>query len=191
MSGFTAQYLNVWQLGAVSNTRGQALVTEEDWGSLQTVRPDTAPDAAAVESWFGDGVTLALAWKVGDQVVLSTSDYADAAHAADALKSSGFTRVPTIGASLLETPEFRGTRARKGQGRTGDAVRGMAHLLSEGSVLHDGSDALTAQATNLRTLPGADGPRVSSNGRADAVKAAVWAAADCRRRRVGSLSLIT
>jgi hypothetical protein len=191
LAGFTAQYLCQWQLTERAAGRGEPLITEDDWAALATTAPNRAPDGAAVESWFGEGVTLALAWKVGDRVVAACIDHADMPAAAAALKATGFKRTPTIGASLLENPAFTGVRARKGQGRTGDAIRDLGLLLSEGVLLHDGSGHLAAQAVSVRTLPGADGPRVASKGRADALKAAAWAVADARRPSLGIPRFIT
>jgi hypothetical protein len=192
MAGFCAQYLNVWQLGTVSADRGNPVVSAAEWRALSTESPVGVPDAAAIESWFGDGVSLALAWKSGDQVVVSVQDFEELSEAADALRASGFTRRATIGASLLEEPELKGIRARKGQGRTGQSVQELGRLLAEGVLLHDGSDHLGSQVLAARTLPGADGPRMASTARADALKAAVWAASSCRRKRAaGSLRVIT
>lgn len=192
MAGFCAQYLNMWQLGAVSAIRGNPVVSEADWGALATERPAGVPDAAAVESWFGDGVSLALAWRSGDQVIVTAEDFDSLAAAREALRASGFTRPATVGASLLEEPEFKGVRTRKGVGRTGAVVQDLGRLLAEGVLLHDGSACLSEQVLAARTLPGADGPRMASTARADALKAAVWAATDCRRRKAsGGLRVIT
>ncbi|MFC0628550.1 HNH endonuclease [Kribbella deserti] len=180
MAGFTAQYLNVWTLKATTIERGQGVVDGDEWEALSDTRPTRAPDAAAVESWFGEGVSLALAWKVGDRAVVSISDHPDLPQAAEALKAAGFAGTATIGASLLEDPAFSGMKAQKGQGRTGAAVHDLDRLLSEDAFRHDGGEHLTRQALAVRTLPGADGPRMVSSVRADAVKAAVWAAHSAR-----------
>jgi hypothetical protein len=46
----------------------------------------------------------------------------------------------------------------------------------------------------VRTVPGADGPRLASHGRLDAVKAAAWASTAARSkpiRRVGRVLVAT
>ena len=181
MAGFTAQYLNIWQLRLPSADRGDPVVSAEAWAGLAAEVPPGPPGAAAVESWFGDGVSLALAWKTGGQVVVSVADLADLSEVPPALKAAGFGGVATVGASLLADPSLAGVRARKGQGRTGAAVQELRRLLAEGVVCHDGGEHLTGQVLSARTMPGADGPRMASTGAADAVKAAVWAVTDCRR----------
>jgi hypothetical protein len=42
----------------------------------------------------------------------------------------------------------------------------------------------------VRTAPGADGPRLVSRGRADAVKAATWAATAARARPARGLGIV-
>lgn len=181
MQGFLAQYLNVWQLRAAARGRGDPVLSADDWAALVEEVPDGPPDAAAVESWFGDGVSVALAWKTGDQVVVSVAGLADLSEVPGVLKESGFRRTAIVGASLLDDPALAGVRARKGQGRTGAAVQELQRLLSEDVFRHDGGEHLTGQVLSARTMPGADGPRMVSTAAADAVKAAVWAVTDCRR----------
>ena len=191
MEGFRAQYLNVWQLNPVAAERGNPVVEAEEWADLAVQPPSTIPYAAAIESWFGGGVSLAFGWKTDDGVVVSVEDMADLVEAAEALKASGFRRTATIGASLLDDPALKGIRARKGMGRVGDTVKELERLLNEDVFRHDGGDHLAGQALSARTMPGADGPRMSSNGRMDAVKAAVWVVSDCRRKSVGRPMIIT
>ena len=185
MAGFEAQYLNRWRLQPTVNERGEGVVEEETWAALTSDVPVGTPHAAAVESWFAEGCSLALAWKVDEEVVVSVADYPDLPAAAAALKASGFRRTATIGASLLEDPALVGIKAKKGQGRTAAAVLELDRLIGEDVFRHDGGEHLTGQVLAARTMPGADGPRMASSGRADAVKAAVWAVADCRKKAVG------
>lgn len=42
-------------------------------------------------------------------------------------------------------------------------------------MMHDGSQVLTDQVLGLRTVPGAEGIRIRSQGRLHAVKRVVWA----------------
>lgn len=69
--------------------------------------------------------------------------------------------------------------------RAATAVQELGRWLREDVVRHDGGEHLTGQVLAARTVPAADGPRMSSKGRADAIKAAVYAVADCRRKAVG------
>ena len=190
MQGFAAQYLNMWQLTASTVMRGDQVVTDEAWDALADQVPVGAPFAAAVESWFRAGVSVALAWKTAGRVVVSVTDHADLREAVAAVRASGFRRTATVGASLLEDPAMTGVRARAGQGRTGNAVAELGRLVAEDVLSHDGGAHLTGQVLAARTLPGPDGPRMVSTGRADAVKAAVWAVADCRRKTIGKPRII-
>jgi hypothetical protein len=181
MAGFTCQYLNIWPLRAVKEDRGEPAVSAEAWAALVGERPDGPPDAAAVEAWFGDGVSLALAWLVDGRAFVTVEDLPDLSEVPAALERVGYRRVVTIGASLLDDPAIAGVRARKGQGRTGAAVAELQRLLSEDVLRHDGGEHLTGQVLAARTMPGADGPRMVSTAGADAFKAALWAVADCRK----------
>ena len=176
LAGFTSQYCNIWRLRTKTRAvRGEPVVTEDDWISLETPAPFELPDAAAIESWFADGVSLALAWRDGDGVIVTASDHPDLASAVEALRESGFTGHTTVGTSLHKDPALKGVRVRKGEGRVANAAQALQRLVAAGTLHHDGAEFLTEQVTTLRTTPGADGPRMASNGRADAVKAAVWA----------------
>ncbi|WP_030437381.1 hypothetical protein [Actinoplanes subtropicus] len=190
MQGFLAQYLNVWQLRPSAVERGDAAVSPDDWSALVAVVPDRAPDAAAVESWFGDGVSVALVWRTGGQVVVSVRPVAGLSEVPAVLAAAGFRRTATVGASLAEDPALAGVRVRKGQGRTGAAVQELRRLLAEDVVRHSGGEYLTGQVLSARTMPGADGPRMVSSGAAEAIKAAVWAISDCRRPQVGKPRIV-
>lgn len=193
MAGFVAQYLNVWRLKRTSNDRGNALVSAEDWGELLEPVPDRAPDAVAVESWFGDGISVSLAWRLDDgRVVVRSTDAPDLTAAAAVVRQSGFKRrVVLAGESLLDDPALKGLKLRKASGRAAAAVLELSRLIGEDAFLHDGGELLTAQALAARTMPGADGPRMVSTGRFDAVKTAVWAAGAARHKRASGRRIIT
>ncbi len=174
MSGFEAQYLNRWRLREPRVARGTPAVSPEAWADLLGEVPAGAPSAVAIESWFGEGVSVASAWRAGERAVVSVEDHDDLASAAAAVRDSGFRGTAIVGASLMKDPALRAVRRRAGEGRTGATVQQMARLIAEDLVRHDGGEHLSAQLLGARTLPGADGPRVVSTGRADAVKAAVW-----------------
>jgi hypothetical protein len=181
LQGFLAQYLNVWRLRSAAAERGDPVVSEDDWSALTNPVPGGPPDAAAVESWFGDGVSLALAWKVDGRVVVSVQALPDLGELLNALNSCGYEGTVKVGASLLDDPALKGLRTDKAQGRTGTAVQELQRLIAEDVFRHDGGQHLTGQVLAARTMPGADGPRMASNAAADAIKAAVWAATAGRR----------
>ena len=186
MAGFIAQYLNGWRLTGRAEPRGTAITTEEQWHALTVLVDDERPDAAAIESWFGDGVTLALAWRTAAGAAVATTDHRDLAAAVTALRATGYRGRTTMGASLTTDPAVRGLAVTPSQTRTTAAVAELSRLVAEGEIQHDGAEHLTAQVLNMRTQPGADGPRVVSKGRADAVKAAFWAASTARSRPTSS-----
>jgi len=183
MAGFCAQYLNMWRLNERRVERGEALVDVDAWEALAVNQPVTAPTAAAIESWFSDGVSLALTRPAGNDTVVSVTDHPNVAGAVAAMRAAGFRGRVTVGASLVDDPAMRGVRHRKGEGRTVAAVQALKNQLREGGVAHDGGEHLSGQVLAVRTLESADGPRVISTGRADAIKAASWAVAQSRLAR--------
>lgn len=177
------QYLNRWDLTVRrKEAKGEAVVSEKAWADLAQPVGVSTPDAAAIESWFGRGVSLVLAWRVDDRVVVSVSDHAELDAAVDALKATGYRGRAVLGTSLMTDPAARRIQRTKGEARTGAAVHDLQRLLAEDLVRHDGGAHLTGQVLAVRTLPGADGPRMASTERADAVKAAVWAVRAARAR---------
>jgi hypothetical protein len=184
MEGFKAQYLNIWRLKKSGNDRGDALVSADDWAELELAAPDRAPDAVAMESWFGDGISVSLAWRTDDgRVVVRSTDCPDLAAAAAVVRQSGHgRRVVRAGESLLDDPALRGLKLRKSSDRAAAAVLELSRLIREDGFAHDGGELLTGQALAARTMPGADGPRMVSTGRFDAIKTAVWAATAARQK---------
>lgn len=182
MQGFIAQYGNVWRFRERRQQRGDLLISEEAWAGLVEPASVDTPVGAAIESWFGRGLSLALAWRVEDRVLVSVSDHLELDAAVDALKATGFRGRAVLGTSLMTDPAVRRIQRVKGEARTSAAVHDLRRLLTEDLVRHDGGAHLTGQVLAVRTLPGADGPRLVSSERADAVKAAVWAVRAARSR---------
>lgn len=183
MQGFIAQYGNVWRFRERRQHRGEHLVTEQAWSALAVTAAVDAPDGAAIESWFGRGLSLALAWRLDDgRVVVSVSDHGELDSAVDALKATGYRGRTLMGPSLMTDPAARRLNRAKGEGRTAASVHDLSRLLAEDTIRHDGGAHLTEQVLAVRTLAGADGRRMASSGRADAVKAAVWAVRAARAK---------
>lgn len=178
------QYLNRWDLVVRRQQRGEPVVTAETWAELVDDVPFAVPAAAAIESWFDQGVSTALAWRREDgKVLVSVTDHPDLASAVKTVRGTGYRRQVRLGKSLDQDPAVRTLRKKAGEGRTGAAAAELRRLLGEDAVRHDGGVHLAGQVLEVRTLPGADGPRISSKARADAVKAAVWAITDARTAR--------
>ncbi|MFV0409692.1 MAG: hypothetical protein ACK5LJ_08360, partial [Paracoccus sp. (in: a-proteobacteria)] len=190
MAGFTAQYLNIWRLTARAEPPGKPLVTDEAWHDLIALHDDRAPDAAAIESWFSAGVTLALAWREGDTAIVSATGHRTLEDAVTALRRSGYRGKPIVGASLADDPALARTPRTPSKGRAGAAAGDLSRLIAEHQLHHDGSPHLTGQVLEVRTTDGVDGPRLTSKGRADAVKAAAWAANAARARRTNTLGIV-
>jgi hypothetical protein len=190
MAGFVAQYLNVWPMRPVEVTRGEPIATEHTWPTLAEKPPTTRPRAAAIESWFGAGVSLAVAWKVGDRAVVAVTGHPDLAAAVAQLRATKFAGVVTVGASLRTDPALTGLRTEAGEGRTGPAAAELARLMRDDTFRHDGNGHLGDQVLAIRTVKSADGARLVSNGRADAVKAAVWAARKARAASAGKPRIV-
>ncbi|RYB91006.1 HNH endonuclease [Nocardioides oleivorans] len=183
MQGFRSQYLNQWRLRQTQKKRGEALVKPDVWNSRIVAMPVTIPDAVALESWFGSGVSVAFAWAAdATEVRVRAFEVDDAATAVDLIKASGHRNALLIGASLADDPAFRSVRTKDMRARVGQSVADVDRLLREDVLRHDGGQHLTGQLLAVRTTPGADGVRLASTGRADAVKAAAWAATAARQR---------
>jgi phage terminase large subunit-like protein len=190
MAGFEAQYLNIWRLRERKAAKGSAIVEAADWEALDVEPPFDRPDAVAIESRDGEGISVAFAWRVGEQSVVGATDHPDLASAAAAVRESGFTGYAIVGASLYKDPALRGIRQREGKGRAVTAVQELSRLMAEDVVRHDGSPHLSGQVLDARTMPTADGLRMASSARADAIKAAVWAVERSRKAR-SSVMVVT
>ena len=182
LRGFACQYANLWNLKQ-RRLPGEALIEPDAWQALAAPAPAAVPAAVAVESWFGAGVSVASAWPMaGGRVVVSVTACPDLAHAAAAAAATGYRGPLIIGASHAEDPAFRGRATDARRGGTAQAAHGLQRLMGADLIRHDGTDHLSGQVETLRITPGLDGPRVVSKARADAVKAAVWAAEAARSR---------
>ncbi|MBS2939581.1 HNH endonuclease [Nocardioides sp. J2M5] len=192
IEAFKAQYLNMWKLRHTKRLRGTALVEPDAWAARTAAMPDTVPTAVAAESWFAEGISVAIAWattKEGPALVRAI-DVEDAAAALELARATGYRGPLLLGASLADDPAFRTTRKKAMKARVGAAVQDLDRLLSEGAIQHDGGEHLTGQVLEVRTMPGADGPRLVSNTRADAVKAVAWATSEARRRAGASSRMV-
>ncbi|GAA5153854.1 hypothetical protein GCM10023340_36490 [Nocardioides marinquilinus] len=190
VAGFEAQYLNRWRLSERRQAAGTEVIDADVWGSLVVLPDDDAkPVGAAIEAWFDAGLSLALAYREGDRVVVVVVDYPDIHSAVTALKASGFRGRVAVGASLKDDPALANVaRTPMGERLTASVVD-LARLVAERGLHHDGGDHLTEQVIALRTVPAPDGARVVSKHRADAVKAAVWAVEVARKRTSGPVRI--
>jgi len=181
MEGFRAQYLNVWPPLNVKPVRGDAIVDKASWSELTMPRPDRAPDGAAIANHFDAGYSVALAWRLPDGAALvDVTACPDLATAA--LLVVDYSGQVVVGGSLVDDPTLRSLRPVKGSGTGVLAVTDLARVLSEGQFTHTGTPDLTSQVLGVRTVPGADGARLASQGRVDGIKAAMWAAGAARAR---------
>ncbi|MFT4189849.1 MAG: HNH endonuclease [Aeromicrobium sp.] len=176
LAGFASQYLNVWRLGERKAQRGEPVVTDDDWAGLAAPAPADDPPVAAVESWFTKGVSLALAWQVDGRAVVHVTGHDSLAAVAELLRGLRLRAPVVVGASLADDPALVGVRTQAATGRVAATVQRLGGLIREDGLRHTDTAHLTGQACAVRLVPGADGPRLASTVRADAVKAAVWAA---------------
>lgn len=180
MRGFMAQYLNVWTI-AEKRLVGRPVIEEEDWQALAAAAPASAPGTVAVEAWFDQGVSVAEGWRseyVEGQVTVRVTDFATLDRAAAYVASLGVRRPAIVGTSLAAHPSWRrnGVRVESRGSATRTQVGELMRMLREGTLRHADTPALTRQVLDLRVSPGTDGPRIRSTERADAIKAATWAA---------------
>lgn len=191
LAGFASQYLNIWRLNERAATTGDPITDEPTWATLGALVPDGPPISAAIESWFGAGVSLAVAWNLGDRAVVSVSDHRDLATALAALIVTGHRGDIAVGASLAGDPVLAKRRVKPMTTPITAALAGFGGLLREDAMRHDGSPHLTSQVLALRTRKSANGVTLISKERADAVKAAVWAADAARVARPRKRRIIT
>lgn len=181
IEGFISQYLNRWRLRAKVVLQGDPIVDEAGWDDLGGEVPDVSPDVIGLESWFGDGVTLVLAWHLeGDRAMVRALDFPELGEAVAVARELKCRRPWLVGASLADDPALRGVRVRPQKARTMAAVQDLVRMLGDGVLEHDGGWHLRDQVLAVRTLPGSDGGRLVSRKRADAVKATAWAAGVAR-----------
>jgi hypothetical protein len=191
MAGFTAQYLNIWRLSVRVVAVGTPVVTDDDWAERIALPDDRPPEGAAISAWFSQGVTLALAWREEQGAIVSATDHPDLAAAVAALRQSGHRGRVTVDSTLEKDPALRRISTTATKARASAASGDLTRLLSERVFWHDGGEHLSSQVLDLRTQPGVDGPRVVSKGRADAVKAAAWAATNARSaQRPGGFGMV-
>lgn len=178
MRGFMAQYLNVWTI-AEKRLIGRPVVEAEPWAALHSPAPASSPDAVAIEAWFDQGVSVAEAWRATDgRVTVRVTDYPTLDAAARHVATLALRRPAIVGTSLADHPAWRANRVttKAASAATRTQVGELMRTLREDTLRHTGSPALTDQVLALRTTPGADGPNIASKERADAIKAAMWAA---------------
>lgn len=183
MAGFVAQYLNVWPIRAPDRQRGEPIATDHTWAPIVIgAIHGTDPQAAAIESWFDAGVSLALAWRDEDgRALVTVTDHRDLVDAVAALRAAGYRRTVAVGKSLATDPALKGLRIRKAEGRAGPAAAEVSRLIAADALRVTPAAELAEQALAARIVKGPDGPRIVSSGRADAIKALVWAATEARK----------
>jgi hypothetical protein len=180
MESFLGQYLCRWDMRPTSaSSVGDEVISERAWAELAGVAPATPPDAVAVEAWFERGVSLAEAWRATDgRVTVRVTDFASLDDVARHLATLQLRRPAIVGTSLMDHPAWRANKVRteSASATTVSQVGELQRVLREGTLRHDGSEVLAEQVLALRVSPGVNGPRIRSTERADAIKAAMWAA---------------
>lgn len=177
MKGFEAQYLNKWRIREPKQI-GRPVVDPEVWRGMSAPVPDCPPDVVAVEAWFDMGVAVAQAWDTDNGVIVSVSDCADTPAAAALVASIGCRGQVLVGSSLAEHQSWAdaGISVEPQSTPVRETAAALAKAIKEVSFHHGRSGLLTEQVLGMRVADGVDGVRVVSKGRADAVKAAMWAA---------------
>lgn len=176
VAGFLAQYANVWPALDAKPDVGTALVSQADWGLLE-VPGLVVWSTAGVESAFGESPVVVLAGRLPDgRAAVSAVQCRDSAEAARVCRTEGVAQV-LVGKSLLrdEVP-WQGLPVEGRTATSAQAVAELGRLLRDGVLAHDGGEVLSGQVLGVRTESTAAGVRLVSEGRVDAVKAAVWAA---------------
>lgn len=174
MEGFRAQYLNHWPSWQAPREKGDHVIVADAWEVLRRGGLDLTefprPIVAAAESWFAEGISLALAAERDGRVVLRVETYPDT--------NGLIARLDTLRPELTVAGKSL-ARAVAGSepvsAVTRDAAAELRRLVDERAFWHDDHGELSEQALALRSEPGSEGARIVSRDRADAIKAAVWA----------------
>lgn len=175
MDAFTSQYLNIWPDPEKTRTKDRPFISSVDWNAVaDEMDPEYPIACAAVESWYQEGVSVAVAAvrPVGD-IIVSVESYPDLASARGALE--GIDTI-LVGKSLSADPAIVDLWPEPRVQTSRSALIDLERMLREGTVRHDGSQTLTNQVLAVRVTDGVEGPNIRSRFRMDAVKAAVWAA---------------
>ncbi|GAB3663505.1 hypothetical protein GCM10027596_26760 [Nocardioides korecus] len=192
VGAWACQYLNVWDLVARKKVKGEQVVTAESWGELREELPlEDVPASVAVESWFGDGISVALGWRSGARAAVTVQDHPTLEAAAAAVSATGYRGVVLVGSSLATDPALAGLRLQPMTQSPSAAVAELMRLLGEDAVRHDGDEHLSGQVLGVRTEPGTGGIRLTSRSRVDAVKAAVWVISRSRLAGSGKPRIVT
>jgi hypothetical protein len=179
IEGFKAQFLNVWPEAAPKVSTGEPIFTAASWASLNGYEPAGAPAVAAVENWFAEGVSVALATPLEDGTVgVTVRDFPDVTTAGTFATTCG-AQVVLAGKALASDPALAGSVPVAQVVRL--ALVDLQRFANEGTFRHDDSPMLTEQALALRRVKTPDGQRVVSTGRMDALKATAFAVDAARR----------
>jgi hypothetical protein len=178
IEAFRAQYLNVWpDLTVGQRAAGVEVLEGLSWAELARVRPSSAPDVVAVDSWFGQGYAVVWAWRVPGGVLVGSQAAVDRAEAAGLVGRWGRAGRLLVGKSDVEWSGWSrpvdpvGLSARV-------SVFGLVGLARSGQLWHDGSELLGVQLGESRRaeVDGVDGPRLLPGVRSEAARAAFAAA---------------
>lgn len=188
---WACEYLNVWPRISSRREKGSPITTVADFSKLVAPAVE-AITAAAIESWFEDGFSVSVAGRDDDgRAVVSSASTQTLAEAVAWVRAAGYRGRIIVGASLMDDPALKGVSKVAGKGRGLAAIEELVRLLTEDQLRHDGHTGLAEQVLAVRLSPGADGKRLVSQARTDAIKAAVWAASAARSRSSGSMRVLT
>jgi hypothetical protein len=184
LAAVVSQYGNAWPTSKRRAPKGAVVVTAQHWAGLEVDDSPTGPPmVAAVESWYSEGVSVALAWPLdGWRVLVKVSDHPNVPEAARAALSAR-AQVVLVGKTLAGEPAFQAAAVEAIGSRMSQTATELRQLIDQDVLRHDGGELLADQVGELRTARGPEGPRVVSRHRGDAVKAAVWATARARQPR--------
>jgi hypothetical protein len=170
---FTQNYLNRWvDVAHGKPDPGSPVVSESEWRALAVPEPAASgvPAVAAVESWFSEGASVALGWPLSaERVLVRIETYPDVNEALRSAFASGAGLVLAGKSIAADAPGCVPVSST-----TRQAVTELRRFIDDNALAHDNNAELTAQVLALRTVPGVDGPRVTSTNRTDAIKCAAW-----------------
>jgi hypothetical protein len=172
---FRRQWLNQWDAAPrVEVSPAPVLVDRGVWDGLRA-EVGVRPVAVGVEAAPGGVPVVASAGVLPDgRVRVGVRQATDMGEAARWCRDAG---VPArVGKSLLHDPVWLSVPTEPMSGTGPAACSQLLQLVGEGVLAHDGGEVLGGQVTATTTRSGPGGTlRITSPGRVDAIKAAVWA----------------
>ena len=189
LESFRSQWLNQWPLRRDKPGKGERLIPEGVWPELAADIDPVGRIWIAVEDWFGQGAAAAAAGHAPDGRIIVGGHRFE--RRADAFAWAANVRAVYPNARLIIGSSLKGDAGVKEVRARGEvidangtltraALATFRQLVADGGIVHDGTGDLAEQIEGCRVVPQSTGLAING-GRADLLKATVWAVAECAK----------